>query len=209
MASFGVHLNKTLAYNPRGNAVVERGHRALVASLRRLAHEKAKPWTELLAHVLMADRTTVRESTGCTPFLLMNGRECMLPVDVRESTWYKLAYQAADGSVDHVEAYLQEIEATREEARLRVIRMRSEARDKFNQDVDEIGLEVGGLVLLARSDFKGRHDVKMEVSWCGPFVVMEVGASWVKLTAAEGCNKEAPPGRVSLRHVKPYILHRV
>ena len=114
----------------------------------------------------------------------MQGRECLLPIDIREATWYKLAYEAAGDSMDGVEAHLAAIEATREEARLRTIRMRSEARDKFNHEVNEIGIEVGSLVLLARSDFKGRHDVKMQLSWHGPFEVTEVGGSWVKLAAA-------------------------
>ena len=45
-------------------------------------HCNALPWTYWVHRPLMAYRTSVQESTGCTPFYLKFGREVRLPADV-------------------------------------------------------------------------------------------------------------------------------
>ena len=46
------------------------------------ASENERDWDLHIPMVMMAYRTSVQESTGCTPFYLMIGREGRLPADV-------------------------------------------------------------------------------------------------------------------------------
>ena len=46
------------------------------------ASENERDWDLHIPMVMMAYRTSVQESTGCTPFYLMFGREGHLPADV-------------------------------------------------------------------------------------------------------------------------------
>ena len=44
--------------------------------------EHRHDWDDLFSAVMMAYRSSVRESTGFSPYLLMFGEECTLPMDM-------------------------------------------------------------------------------------------------------------------------------
>jgi len=50
-------------------------------------------WVSNLPAVLLADRTTVHQPTGQSPFLLVYGREAVLPVELRYLTWRVLDWE--------------------------------------------------------------------------------------------------------------------
>ena len=50
--------------------------------LAMLARENRDDWDDLLPAVMMAYLSTVHESTGVSPYRLMFGEECTLPMDV-------------------------------------------------------------------------------------------------------------------------------
>ena len=54
----------------------------LINLLSLAASENEQEWDLHLPMVMLAYRTSVQESTGCTPFYLMFGREARLPADV-------------------------------------------------------------------------------------------------------------------------------
>ena len=77
-----------IAYHPKAKGVVERGHKQLVDGLSKACSGKSPAkWPEYLNDVLWADRITVRKSTGFSPFELVYGRKCLLPVEIIFSTW--------------------------------------------------------------------------------------------------------------------------
>ena len=50
--------------------------------LAMFAGENRDDWDDLLPAVMMAYRSSVHESTGFSPYRLMFGEECTLPMDV-------------------------------------------------------------------------------------------------------------------------------
>ena len=50
--------------------------------LAMFAGEHKDDWDDLLPPVMMAYRSSVHESTGFSPYRLMFGEECMLPMDI-------------------------------------------------------------------------------------------------------------------------------
>ena len=50
--------------------------------LAMFAGENRDDWDDLLPAVMMAYRSSVHESTGFSPYRLMFGEECKLPMDV-------------------------------------------------------------------------------------------------------------------------------
>ena len=84
----GVKKHMITAYHPQANGVVEQGHKQLVNGLSKACSGKSPAkWPEYLNDVLWADRITVRKSTGFSPFELVYGRKCLLPIEVIFSTW--------------------------------------------------------------------------------------------------------------------------
>jgi hypothetical protein len=62
--------------------MVERFNRTLQQMLSMFVDEHQRDWDDHLPYVMMAYRTSVHESSGCTPNLLMFGREISLPIDI-------------------------------------------------------------------------------------------------------------------------------
>ena len=67
-------------YHPESDGMVERFNRTLLMMLAMFAGKK--DWDDLLPAVMMAYRSSVHESTGFSPYRLMFGEECTLPMDI-------------------------------------------------------------------------------------------------------------------------------
>ncbi|GJW91548.1 reverse transcriptase domain-containing protein, partial [Tanacetum coccineum] len=71
----------TITWN-QTNGLVERANRSLGEGIKaRLDRHKGR-WVEELSHVLWAHRTTIKVSTGDTPFSLVYGTEVVIPAEI-------------------------------------------------------------------------------------------------------------------------------
>ncbi|PIK55025.1 Retrovirus-related Pol polyprotein from transposon [Apostichopus japonicus] len=78
----GIDKTRTTAFHPQSDGMVERFNRTLEAMLSAVVSENQRDWDEWLPHVTMAYRSSVHETTGETPSVMMLGREMNLPVDL-------------------------------------------------------------------------------------------------------------------------------
>ena len=76
------HKTKTTPYHPESDGLVGRFNRTLLMILAMFAGERKDDWDDLLPPVMMAYRSSVHESTGFSPYRLMFGEECTLPMDI-------------------------------------------------------------------------------------------------------------------------------
>ena len=74
------HHNSSL-YRPKMNGAVEAANKN-IKKIRGKMTETYKDWHEKLPFTLLAYRTSVRTSTGATPFFLVYGMEAVLPIEV-------------------------------------------------------------------------------------------------------------------------------
>ena len=77
----GIRGTTTPAYNPKSNPV-ERSHRDLGQLLRACVNESPQDWESFLPDCLLAMRIAQNRSTGFSPFFLVYGRECVMPLDL-------------------------------------------------------------------------------------------------------------------------------
>ena len=82
----GSTRNRTTAYHPQGNGLVERLHRPLKAALT--ANGKTK-WTETLPLVLLGLRNTLKEDINATPAQMVYGATLRMPGDFFANTHAK------------------------------------------------------------------------------------------------------------------------
>lgn len=75
----GIHKTRTTPLHPQSDGLVERFNRTLGAQLALVVAKDQKDWDLQLPLVLMACRSATQETTGCTPALLMLGRELRTP----------------------------------------------------------------------------------------------------------------------------------
>uniref|UniRef100_A0A8C9SS53 Integrase catalytic domain-containing protein n=1 Tax=Scleropages formosus TaxID=113540 RepID=A0A8C9SS53_SCLFO len=78
----GVRKTRTTPLHPQSDGLVERFNRTLTTQLSVLTSRHQRDWDRHVPLVLWACRSAVQESTGCTPALLMFGRELRTPVDL-------------------------------------------------------------------------------------------------------------------------------
>ena len=83
---------RTTAFHPQSNADIERTNRTLLNMLAKTTDKNQRTWSELLPCVMLAYCTSVRESTGYTPYFLLFGHVETLPLDLQfpppsDDTW--------------------------------------------------------------------------------------------------------------------------
>ena len=78
----GSHKTKTTPYHPESDGLVERFNRTLLMMLAMFAGEHKDDRDDLLPPVMMAYQSSAHESTGFSPYRLMFGEECTLPMDI-------------------------------------------------------------------------------------------------------------------------------
>uniref|UniRef100_A0AAV2LIB8 Integrase catalytic domain-containing protein n=1 Tax=Knipowitschia caucasica TaxID=637954 RepID=A0AAV2LIB8_KNICA len=75
----GPQKTRTTPLHPQSDGLVERFNRTLAKQLAIITAEHQRDWDMHLPLVLLAYRSSVQESTACTPALLMLGRELRTP----------------------------------------------------------------------------------------------------------------------------------
>ena len=77
-----IDQTRTTPYHPMSDGLVERLNRTIQQMLKGYVQEMKDDWEDHLPYILMAYRSSVQETTGCSPNLLMLGREVALPLDI-------------------------------------------------------------------------------------------------------------------------------
>ncbi len=185
-------------YNSRANGINEAGHLPIAASLAKMTGGTGRNWKALLPYVLYADRTTVRNSHGFSPFALVHGYDPISPIEQDIPTWRTARWQdiappstRTEGLVD-LEAYKKlvvlrarvlweadhrfEVAAEKVAAAREALASKRNQANEFRFRTDKTKIEVGDLVLTY--DVVRRIDMssfrKLQYRWDGPFRVREI-----------------------------------
>ncbi|GJS19150.1 putative nucleotidyltransferase, ribonuclease H [Tanacetum coccineum] len=78
------------AYHPQTNGQTEVTNRAIKRILERSVGYNPKNWLKKLDDALWAFRTAYKTSTRCTPFRLVYGKSCHLPVEIEHKAYWAL-----------------------------------------------------------------------------------------------------------------------
>ncbi|GKE26982.1 reverse transcriptase domain-containing protein [Tanacetum coccineum] len=90
MQKYGVTPKLYTAYHPQTNRQTEVTNRAIKHILERSVRYNPKNWSEKLDDALWAFRTAYKTTTGCTPFRLVYGKACRLPVEIKHKAYWAL-----------------------------------------------------------------------------------------------------------------------
>nr|GEW84393.1 reverse transcriptase domain-containing protein [Tanacetum cinerariifolium] len=82
MLKYGVTHRLATAYHPQTSGQVEVSNRGLKRILERTVGENRASWSNKLDDGLWAFRTTFKTSIGCTPYKLVYGKACHLPIEL-------------------------------------------------------------------------------------------------------------------------------
>nr|GEY11806.1 DNA-directed DNA polymerase [Tanacetum cinerariifolium] len=118
MLKYGVTHRLSTAYHPQTSGQVEVSNRGLKRILQRTIGENHASWSDKLDDSLWAFRTAYKTPIGCTPYKLVYGNTCHLPIELEHKAYWALKQANFDLTVagDHQKVQLNELNELRDHA---------------------------------------------------------------------------------------------
>ncbi|GJT64590.1 reverse transcriptase domain-containing protein [Tanacetum coccineum] len=168
------------------NGLVERANRSLGEGIKaRLDRHKGR-WVEELSHVLWAHRTTIKVSTGDTPFSLVYGTEAVIPAEIGMPTIRTAEVNIATND-DERRIDLDILEERREQAAIREEKAKLKMKGYYDAKVRGVSFRPGDFVYRANDASHAEDTGKLGPKWEGPYEVTEaLGKGAYKLRDMDG-----------------------
>ncbi|GKD46790.1 reverse transcriptase domain-containing protein [Tanacetum coccineum] len=96
MLKYGVTHRLSTAYHPQTSGKVEVSNRGLKRILERTVGKNCASWSDKLDDALWAFRTAYKTPIGCTPYKLVYGKACHLPVELEHKAYWALKHTNFD-----------------------------------------------------------------------------------------------------------------
>ena len=165
----GVKKTRTCPFHPRGDGFVERFNRTLISMVAAILDpdENQKDWDEKIPLAMLAYRSSVQESTGETPSMMMLGREITLPVDVMVTS--PPSTQKEGDFACNLREKLQDVH---EAARVKLKLAAQKQARSYDRNTVLRSFEMGDWVWLHGSQRKRGVCPKFVFKWSGPYLVV-------------------------------------
>nr|GEW65204.1 reverse transcriptase domain-containing protein [Tanacetum cinerariifolium] len=118
MLKYEVTHRLSTTYHPQTSGQVEVLNRGLKRILERTVGENRASWSEKLEDALWAFRTAYKTPIGCTPYKLVCGKSCHLPIELEHKAYWALKHAKFDLKTtgDHRKLQLNELNELRDQA---------------------------------------------------------------------------------------------
>nr|XP_027090324.1 uncharacterized protein LOC113711359 [Coffea arabica] len=172
---FKIRHRNSAIYRPQMNGAVEAANKNLKKIIRKMT-EKHRDWHEKLPYALMAYRTSIRTSTGATPYSLMYGMEAVLPAEV-EIPSLRILMEAKLEEADWIKQRHEQLTSI-DERRFNAIChgqcYQKRVARAYNKKVHRRAFEEGDKVLKRILSMQDEAKGKFAPNWQGPFIVQKV-----------------------------------
>nr|GFA66605.1 reverse transcriptase domain-containing protein [Tanacetum cinerariifolium] len=190
MAKYGVTHRLSTAYHPQTSRQVEVTNRGLKRILERTVGENRTLWSDKLEDALWAFRTAYKTSIGCTPYRLVYGKACHLPLELEHTAYWALKHTNFDlrTAGDHRKLKLNELNELPDQAYENSLIYKERTKKLHDDKIKNRIFNVGDQVLLFNSRLK-IFSGKLKSRWSGPFTIAEIYPyGTTKLIHPDGCN---------------------
>ncbi|GKD37645.1 reverse transcriptase domain-containing protein [Tanacetum coccineum] len=158
--------------------------------LERTVGENNASWSDRLDYALWAFSTAYKTPIGCTPYKLVYGKSCHLPIELEHRAYWALKHASFDLQTtgDHWKLQLNELNELRDQAYENSLIYKERTEKLHNSKIKNLIFNVGDQVLLFNSRLK-IFSGKLKTRWFDPFTITEVfpyGTS--KLSHSDGSN---------------------
>ncbi|GJW36687.1 reverse transcriptase domain-containing protein [Tanacetum coccineum] len=175
MLKYGVTHRLSTAYHPQISGQVEVSNRGLKRILERTVGENRASWSDKLDDALWAFRTAYKTPIGCTPYKLVYGKACHLPIELEHKAYWALKHTNFDIKTagDHRKVQLNELNELRDHAYENSLIYKEKTKRIHDSKIKNRVFNVGDRVLLFNSRLK-IFSGKLKTRWSGPFTVTQV-----------------------------------
>nr|GEV81885.1 reverse transcriptase domain-containing protein [Tanacetum cinerariifolium] len=175
---------------PQNAIQVEVTNRGLKRILERMVEENRASWTDKLDDALWAFMRAFKTPIGYTPYRLVYGKSCHLPLELQHKAYWALKHANLDLKTarDHRKLQLNKLYELRDQAYENSLIYKERTKKLHDSKIKNRIFNVGDQVLLFNSHLKN-FSRKLKTRWSDPFTKTKVYPyGTAKLAHTDGSN---------------------
>lgn len=177
---YGIIHKLSIPYHPQTNGQVELANREIKRILEKTVRSNRKDWSLRLVYALWAYRTAYKTILGTSPYRIIFGKPCHLPMEVEHKAYWVI--RRINENMNEVglnrKLQINKFEEIRNKSFENVKVSKLHMKELHDKHINRKILQIGQRVLLYDSKF---HTLlgKLKSRWIGPFKICSISSHGV------------------------------